>query len=213
MAFKWTLLLTLSAACQLAWAQNLDLFDTYHEDSSAEFFLGIGPYHHRPHSDYVEAATGFAMTVGGSYNRHYFDVDIDLGFGGKCQKDIYQTRGIIYRGERIVNLGISSQYGRIIRRWDWMELIPFVLMGVKGYNGGEVFDEYYEEDSDDNYVAKAGFSLGIGICTDFIIINNKKGNFNQRLRVKPYACLSHYGHDMKYVPSFNIAVQWIFNGH
>ena len=192
------------------------LMDFAPEGSNSSFTIGAGLFYHQPNSDYVPNNLGVNFLVGGSYRKHYFAFDFDIGGGRRAKRDIKASTGTIYEDQHLSSYGLTLLYGRLVHRTGRLELTPLVGIGGRGYQGGIVDEWHYDYDKSrsENKIDKAAMTLGLGMNIDLIMRQKFVGGLkssNQMLTIKPYCCVGKYGFGMNIVPSFNVAVLWCFN--
>lgn len=182
------------------------------------YYISGGLNVHVPFSDYVTTCYGFGLGAGYYYKNSMFGMDVDFGFGGKCTKDILQSRGTIYKDDQISTIALTLIYGQRAFVSTACELSPYFGLGVHSYMGGR---KDYWEDNESKKVEKDGFSLGLGMMIDCKIretVSIKSGypfgSSTQRkaIRIKPYFSMTKYNGDMEWVPAINVAVEWNVSG-
>ncbi len=181
-------------------------------------FFSFGLTSHIPFSDYVTPLYGLDMGFALECKKSWFGMDLSLYGLGKCNEAICGKKGRIDEGDEVFGVSMSLLYGYNVVNQGKTELTPYVGVGLKTYDGGELYEEYHRDNSANKF-EKAGFSLGVGTMANFslsrgiTLLPNHKCRINDTsLQVKPYFCMTYFGGDLGWVPSINCSVSVSFNG-
>jgi len=165
-----------------------------------------------PLTDYASVGICADMDFGFYIKKHMIAMDMAMGYA-KCKKDIYESDGVISKGDAMLDGSMNLYYGHLVKQNAKITLTTFAGIGVNFYNGGE---KYEWSEGEDKQAEKAGFTFGIGAMMDFPI--RRKIDFKTRslnidctthaIRIKPYFSCTKYHGDMGLVPAFNIAIGW-----
>lgn len=177
----------------------------------------IGVEAHAPFSAYVGPCV-VGITMGAQYLRgqHMVGLDIGLLYGGRCHKNIVCSDGTIYEGEGIQSASGMLSYGyNLSRGLKRLEATPFVGIGVRSYDGGQVYEEHMRPKGS-NQVETVGPQLALGCILDlaldhrvFVKYNDLKVSEHRRmLRLKPYLNVTRHPGDMGWVPALNLTVEY-----
>ena len=178
------------------------------------FMISYGVETHIPFTDYVNTGYGLSMTLAYTHGRNIYGLGMDAEFGEKCQKDIVAKKGTIHKGESMLSGSMDVMYGHRAYNGRTTRLTPYVNLGVRFYDGGEVENPKWKGS---NYVEKAGLTMGIGMMTDFAVYQsidiktsdaNAVSKLTNSVRLKPYFSMTHYSGDMGWVPAINVSIEF-----
>ncbi|MBR3530851.1 MAG: hypothetical protein IKN83_05730 [Bacteroidaceae bacterium] len=184
-------------------------------------YYAIGVESHIPFSDYFKPFFGMTVSLGGYLNKNSM-VGMEANFTGfgKCKQNIYSKKGMMEKGEEAMNYSLSLIYGRYLMSGGSVDLMPYVGLGVRSYQGGEVYPEYHR-DNKNNQIHRTGISMGIGMMTDFnlkrkVMFRTRSSSIEQLntcIRLRPYFNVTYYPRTLGWVPALNIGVEFCQKGY
>lgn len=184
-------------------------------------FYSFGLETHIPFTSYFKPFFGFSLNAGYYLNRRSM-VGLELNMEGfsKCKEPIYTKKGEILEGDKVWTAAMSLIYGLSIKNSRKVELMPYVGLGVRSYDGGDLYEQYQKKNNN-GHVERAGISLGVGMMTDLILKrklilktrSNSIEQLNNCLRIRPYFNLTYYPKNLGWIPALNVAIEFNQKGY
>lgn len=167
-------------------------------------------------SKFASPSVGLDIAFGYIKKNMMYGLGMDLQVLGDIKQDVYASKGEILDGDRLLDGGMYFNAGYHTRHNKGVELTPYIGVGFRFCEGGELYPQYRDPKRDRNPVTCGGFSLGIGCMTDIIIsrkVDIKVSDTDilknaQSLRIKPYFNVTRYDSGIGWVPAFNISISW-----
>ena len=138
-----------------------------------------------PFSDYFSLGYGFGLGFGVAYKKIMIGCNFGATFG-KWKKHVDDPQGVIGKDALLVTSNLTGYLGCNVYDGRKLSITPFIGLGERGVSGGEMYEEYRENNKNNevSYGVKHegfpekkkdkkkelsydGFSFGVGMMFDF----------------------------------------------
>ena len=178
-------------------------------------FYSFGLETHIPFTSYFKPFFGFTLNAGYYFKRSMLGLELNMEGFSKCKEHIYTKKGEIAEGDYVWTGSMSLIYGQYIKNGRKVDLMPYVGLGVRSYDGGDLYEQYQKKNNN-GHVERAGISLSLGMITDVILkrkvmLKTRSSSIEQLnncLRLRPYFNLTYYPKTLGWIPALNVAIEF-----